>query len=104
MTSNDYIRGPSGTRYSYAEIADRIRKEAPHTLGKHISVQLEAIGLLDETRNGTTPCGLPFSFAMPPRWQTPSGNARPPRSCWRHWQPSCPMPERACLAPRVLGT
>ena len=63
MTSDEYFRGASGTRYSYAEIADRIRKEAPHTLGKHISVQLEAIGLLDEMRNGTTPCGLPYTFA-----------------------------------------
>jgi hypothetical protein len=63
MTSDDYFRGPSGTRYTYAEIADRIRREAPHALGKHISVQLEAIGLLDEMTNGTTPCALPFTFA-----------------------------------------
>jgi hypothetical protein len=67
MTSDEYFRGPSGTRYTYAEIADRIRKEAPHTLGKHISVQLEAIGLTDEMMNGTTPCGLPFTFASEAR-------------------------------------
>jgi predicted RNA-binding Zn-ribbon protein involved in translation (DUF1610 family) len=58
-----YFRGASGRRYSYAEVADRIRKEAPQTLGQHISVQLQAIGLYDEMKNGTTPCGLPFTFA-----------------------------------------
>jgi hypothetical protein len=63
MISDDYFRGVSGTRYTYADIAARIRSEALHTLGKHISVQLEAIGLLEEMRNGTTPCGLPFTFA-----------------------------------------
>jgi len=67
MTSDDYFRGPSGTRYAYAEIADRIRKDAPHTLGQHIAVQLEAIGLYEEMMNGTTPCGLPFTFAEAPR-------------------------------------
>ena len=67
MTSDDYFRGADGTRYTYAEIADRIRKEAPHTLGKHISVQLEAIGLYDDILKGTTPCGLPFTFADAPR-------------------------------------
>lgn len=58
-----YFRGASGKRYTYAEIADCIRKEAPQTLGKHISVQLAAIGLLEEFQNGATPCGLPFTFA-----------------------------------------
>jgi hypothetical protein len=66
MTSNDYFTGGSGRRYTYAEIANRIRNDAPHTLGKHIFVQLEAIGLLDEMQNGTTPCGLPFTFAGAP--------------------------------------
>jgi len=41
--------------------------KSPHTLGKHISVQLEAIGLTEEMMNGTTPCGLPFTFADEPR-------------------------------------
>ena len=63
MTSNGYFRGPTGTRYSYDQIASRIRTEAPHTLGKRIFVQLEAIGLLEEFQNGTTPCGLPSTFA-----------------------------------------
>jgi hypothetical protein len=63
MTTNGYFYGPSGTRYTYAEIADRIRKEAPQTLGRHIFEQLAALGLLEEMQNGTTPCGLPFTFA-----------------------------------------
>lgn len=29
-------------------------------------MQLEAIGLHDEMMNGTTPCGLPFTFAEAP--------------------------------------
>lgn len=66
MTSNGYFTGATGQRYAYADIAVRIRKEAPHTLGKHIYVQLEAIGLLEEMMNGTTPCGLPYSFASAP--------------------------------------
>jgi hypothetical protein len=66
MNNDAYFTGPSGTRYAYADIADRIRKEAPHMLGKNIFEQLEAIGLLDEMRNGTTPCGLPYSFADEP--------------------------------------
>jgi hypothetical protein len=58
-----YLCGLSGTRYTYAEIADRIRREAPQTLGQHIFAQLRAIGLYDEFMNGTTPYGLPFTFA-----------------------------------------
>jgi hypothetical protein len=67
MTTDNYFRGPTGTRYHYADIADRIRREAPHTLGQHIFAQLEAIGLLREFQDGTTPCGLPFTFAENPR-------------------------------------
>jgi hypothetical protein len=67
MKSNGYFLGASGARYTYTEIADRIRQEAPQTLGKHIFVQLEAIGLLDEMQHGTTPCGLPLTFADEPR-------------------------------------
>ncbi len=58
-----YFVGASGRRYRYADIADRIRKEAPQTLGKHIFVQLEALGLLEEMQDGATPCGLPLTFA-----------------------------------------
>lgn len=63
MTYPGYFLGATGTRYEYADIAKRIREEAPQTLGKHISTQLEALGLLDEMQEGTTPCGLPFTFA-----------------------------------------
>jgi hypothetical protein len=63
MSKGPYFTGKSGTRYTYSDIAERIRKEAPHTLSQHIFVQLEAIGLLEEMRNGATPCGLPYSFA-----------------------------------------
>ena len=63
MSNDAYFTGKSGTRYFYHDIAARIRKEAPHTLGKHIFVQLEAIGLLEEMQNGTTPWCLPYSFA-----------------------------------------
>ncbi len=67
MSKEPYFTGKSGTRYTYSDIAARIRKEAPHTLGKHILVQLEEIGLLEEMRNGATPYGLPFSFAYATR-------------------------------------
>jgi hypothetical protein len=67
MTSDAYFLGATGTRYTYAEIAERIRKEAPLTLGKHITVQLKALGLLEEFQAGTTPCGLPFTFASETR-------------------------------------
>jgi hypothetical protein len=63
VSDEPYFRGPTGTRYDFSYIANRIRREAPHTLGKHISVQLEAIGLHDEMMNGTTPCSLPWTFA-----------------------------------------
>ncbi|MFL5285236.1 MAG: hypothetical protein ACJ8AW_30735 [Rhodopila sp.] len=66
MTTDNYFTAASGRRYTYAEIADRIRGEAPHTLGEHIFVQLEAIGLLEEFRNGSTPCGLAYTFAEKP--------------------------------------
>jgi hypothetical protein len=58
-----YFRGASGKRYPYPEIAERIRKEAPQTLGKPITVQLEAIGLLEEFQGGGTPYVLPSTFA-----------------------------------------
>lgn len=66
MTTEPYFRGASGRRHTYAEIADRLRREAAHTLGEHISVQLAALGLLGEMEGGTTPCGLPFTFADAP--------------------------------------
>ena len=73
MTSHRYFLGVSGSRYNYSDIADRIRRDVPQTLGKHIFVQLEAIGLLREFQDGTTPCGLPFTFAESPRIAKLSG-------------------------------
>jgi hypothetical protein len=67
MTSNGYFLGAAGTRYDYSYIANRIRAEAPYTLGKHVFMQLAAIGLLDELQKGTTPCSLPLTFAENPR-------------------------------------
>jgi hypothetical protein len=66
MTIDGYFIGQSRKRYLYAEIAGLLREKAPETLGKHISVQLLAIGLLDEMEGGITPCGLPFTFASGP--------------------------------------
>jgi hypothetical protein len=63
MRSEPCFYGGSGTRYTFAEVADRIRGEAPHTLGKHIFEQLDAIGLRREFDTGTTPHGLPYTFA-----------------------------------------
>jgi hypothetical protein len=63
MTLPDYFIGKSGKRYAYADDANLIRDKAPETLGKHISIQLAAIGLLEEFQGGVTPCGLPFTFA-----------------------------------------
>lgn len=66
MTIENYFIGKSGKRYAYDDIATLIREKAPETLGKHISIQLQAIGLLEEMEGGSTPCGLPFSFAYEP--------------------------------------
>jgi hypothetical protein len=66
MTNDDYFIGKSGKRFPYADIAKLVRDKAPETLGKHISIQLAAIGLLEEMEGGVTPCGLPFTFASGP--------------------------------------
>jgi len=66
MTDDDYFIGASGQRYRYADIATLVRQKAPETLGKHIFVQLAALGLLEEMAGGVTPCGLPFTFASKP--------------------------------------
>lgn len=63
MAIHSYFIGKSGKRYAYADVANLIRDKAPQTLGKHISIQLAAIGLLEEFGGGVTPCGLPFTFA-----------------------------------------
>ena len=61
MTIDGYFIGKSGKRYRYSHIAKLVYEKAPETLGKHISVQLAAIGLLEEMEGGVTPCGLPFA-------------------------------------------
>ena len=33
--------------FTFREIGDRVRKEAPETLGEHIFVQIDALGLND---------------------------------------------------------
>jgi hypothetical protein len=48
MDRDAYFTGTSSKRYTFAEIAARVRTDAPQTLGKHIFVQLEALGLLVE--------------------------------------------------------
>jgi hypothetical protein len=63
MTIDGYFIGKSGKHYRYADVAKLIREKAPKTLGRHISVQLASIGLLEEMEGGVTPCGLPFTFA-----------------------------------------
>lgn len=63
MTIDGYFIGKSGKRYRYSDIARLVYEKAPETLGKHISVQLGAIGLLEEMEGGVTPCGLPYTFA-----------------------------------------
>lgn len=66
MTNDAYFIGKSGQRYRYADLATLVRYKAPGTLGKHISVQLAALGLLEEMQGGVTPCGLPFTLADKP--------------------------------------
>jgi hypothetical protein len=63
MTIDSYFIGKSGKRYRYADLTQLVREKAPETLGKHIFVQLDALGLFEEMRGGVTPCGLPFTFA-----------------------------------------
>jgi hypothetical protein len=63
MTIHGYFIGKSGKRYAYVDVANMIRDKAPETFGKHISIQLAAIELLEEFEGGVTPCGLPFTFA-----------------------------------------
>ncbi len=62
----DYWRGEDGTVYTFADMELMVREQAPETLGEHISVQLEALGLYEQMRLGTTPCALPFTFASRP--------------------------------------
>mgnify|MGYP000978259722 CR=1 FL=1 len=62
MKTGNYFIGASGGRYFYSDIAARVCTEVPHTRGKHIFVQLDALGLRQEFNDGLTPCGLPYTF------------------------------------------
>ena len=57
-----YFRTANGTRIWYSTIAQRIRDDHPALVGKHISKQLEAVGLYDAMLAGSTPCSLPYTF------------------------------------------
>jgi hypothetical protein len=61
-----YFTATSGTLCNDADIGARIRDQAPHMLGKYIFQQLEAISLLDEFLQGTTPFLVPLTFAGKP--------------------------------------
>lgn len=59
-----YFIGESGLLYDYAGIKNQLNRldNWRELVGKHIFVQLEALGLLCEFDNGQTPCQLPASF------------------------------------------
>ena len=61
--SDAYFRGPNDEKYFFTELCRRIHEECPEVLGQHISVQLEALGLLEKMQLGGTPFALPFTFA-----------------------------------------
>src|SRR4051794_31911223 len=89
MDRDAYFTGTSSKRYTFAEIAARVRTDAPQTLGRHIFVQLEALGLLEEFQHGTTPWLLPTTFAEVP--SGPASMAEPP-------------PERPAASPQPPGS
>jgi len=57
-----YFIGKSGGKHYYVGLANLIRALHPQLRGKHIFEQLDALDLSDEFSDGTTPCGLPYSF------------------------------------------
>lgn len=61
-----YIRSENGDKLYYSQIADRIRRDAPETLGEHIAVQLRAVRLDSVMHRGSTPFPLPYTFADRP--------------------------------------
>lgn len=63
MRDEPYFTGQSGQKFYYRDIADRVRIEAPEAVAKHISEQLEALGLYEEMMGGNTPFCLPYSFS-----------------------------------------
>lgn len=57
-----YIKA-DGTHRTFAEISQRIKYSFPDLVGKHIFVQLDALGLREEFRLSETPHALPYSFS-----------------------------------------
>ena len=57
-----YYTKPDGTRRYFADVSDSIEREFPELANKHIRVQLDALGLLDEIMQGETPVALPYTF------------------------------------------
>jgi hypothetical protein len=58
-----YFITEDGVKIFYHEIAGRIAVCHPHLVGKHIFVQLEALGLLQQLHKGESPHSLPYSFS-----------------------------------------
>lgn len=47
----------------YEDISRAIQTLHPELVGKHIFVQLEALGLYEDFMTGSTPCQLSYSFS-----------------------------------------
>lgn len=52
-----------GRKYYFDEVGDMVREKAPETLGEHIFIQLEAVGLMEVFSRSATPVTLPYTFA-----------------------------------------
>lgn len=61
-TRSGYYYDGEGEILYFADIAGRIYRDFPCLVGRHISVQLKALGLYESFKKGQTVCGLPFSF------------------------------------------
>lgn len=60
-----YFIGGDGLKYDFMAISLRLKNDFDYTKklkGKHISIQLEYLGILEKFETGTTPRQLPFSF------------------------------------------
>ena len=53
---------PERTKYFFDDLADDIRRDYPELIDKHISIQLDALGLTKEFDYGSTVSMLPYSF------------------------------------------
>jgi hypothetical protein len=52
--------------YTFREIGDLVRSKVPETMGEHIFVQIDALGLRKTFDNADTPYSLPYTFAEKP--------------------------------------